>query len=69
MPAGEVPASPRDVARLIETGRGGAGKKTWEAMESSLRSEAKQLDDAADQLGQAISSAGDGWQAESADSA
>ncbi|WP_179154546.1 WXG100 family type VII secretion target [Mycobacterium avium] len=69
VPAGEVPASPRDVARLIETGRGGAGKKTWEAMESSLRSEAKQLDDAADQLGQAISSAGDGWQAESADSA
>ncbi|WP_204815360.1 PPE domain-containing protein [Mycobacterium riyadhense] len=69
VPAGEVPASPRDVARLIETGRGGAGKKTWEAVETSLRSEAKQLDAAADQLGQAIATVGDGWRAESADAA
>ncbi|GAB4686164.1 hypothetical protein MOKP106_42590 [Mycobacterium avium subsp. hominissuis] len=69
VPAGEVPASPRDIARLIETGRGGAGKKTWEAVETSLRAEATQLDDAADQLGQAISTTGEGWQAESADAA
>lgn len=27
LPAGEAPASPRDVARLIETGRSGTGKK------------------------------------------
>ena len=66
LPAGEVPASPRDIARLIETGRAGAGKKTWQAMESSLRAEAKQLSDAADQLGAAISTTGDGWQSTSA---
>lgn len=69
VPAGEVPASPRDVARLIETGRDGAGKKTWEAVETSLRTEATQLADAADQLGQAINTTGEGWQAESADAA
>ncbi len=67
--AGEVPSSPRDMARLIETGRGGAGKKTWQAVESTLRLEAKQLSDAADQLGAAISTTGDGWQAQSADAA
>lgn len=69
LPAGEVPASPRDVARLIETGRGGTGKKTWQAVETSLRSEATQLDDAADQLGQAIGTTGAGWQSNSADTA
>ncbi|UGT99240.1 PPE domain-containing protein [Mycobacterium intracellulare] len=69
LPAGEVPASPRDIARLIETGRAGAGKKTWQAMESSLRAEAKQLSDAADQLGAAIGMTGDGWQSTSADAA
>ena len=69
LPAGEVPSSPRDMARLIETGRGGAGKKTWQAVESTLRLEAKQLSDAADQLGAAISTTGDGWQAQSADAA
>lgn len=69
VPAGETPTSPRDIARLIETGRGGAGKKTWQAVETSLRSEAKQLDDAAEQLGKAISTTGAGWQAPSADSA
>jgi hypothetical protein len=69
LPAGEVPSSPREVARLIETGRGGAGKKTWQAVESSLRLEARQLSDAADQLGAAISTTGDGWQAQSADAA
>lgn len=69
MPAGEVPASPRDMARLIETGRAGTGKQTWQTVESSLRFEAKQLDDAADQLGSAITTAGDGWQSTSADAA
>jgi hypothetical protein len=68
-PAGEVPASPRDVARLIETGRAGAGKHAWQAVESSLRSEARQLDDAADRLGSAITTAGDGWQSPSAEAA
>ena len=69
LPAGEVPASPRDMARLIETGRGGTGKMTWQAVESSLRCEAKQLGDAADQLGAAISTSGEGWQSQSADAA
>jgi len=69
LPAGEVPSSPREVARLIETGRDGAGKKTWQAVESILRLEARQLRDAADQLGAAISATGDGWQAQSADAA
>lgn len=69
LPAGEVPASPRDIARLIETGRAGVGKKAWQAMESSLRAEAKQLSDAADQLGVAVGMAGDGWQSTSADAA
>lgn len=69
VPGGEVPTSPRDIARLIETGRGGAGKKTWQAVETSLRSEAKQLDDAAEQLGKAISTTSGGWQAKSADAA
>ncbi len=54
-PAGEVPEAPRDIARLIETGRGGEGRRAWETVETSLRSEAKQLDDTADQLGVAIS--------------
>lgn len=69
LPAGEAPASPRDVARLIETGRAGTGKRTWEAVETSLRSEAKALDDAAEQLGKAIGTTGQGWQATSADAA
>lgn len=69
VPAGEVPASPRDMARLIETGRDGTGKQTWQALEESLRSEAKQLSDAADQLGAAISTTGEGWHAQSADAA
>jgi hypothetical protein len=69
VPAGEVPASPRDVARLIESGRGGAGKRTWEVVAASLRSEATALDEAADQLGQAINTTGDGWQAQSAEAA
>ncbi|WP_369117841.1 PPE domain-containing protein [Mycobacterium avium] len=69
VPAGESPTSPRDIARLIETGRGGAGQKTWQAVETSLRAEAKQLDEAAEQLGKAISTTGEGWQATSAEAA
>jgi hypothetical protein len=68
-PAGEVPEAPRDIARLIETGRGGEGRRAWETVETSLRSEAKQLDDAADQLGAAIDQAEDGWQSPSAQAA
>ncbi|MGE2817919.1 PPE domain-containing protein [Mycobacterium heidelbergense] len=69
LPAGEVPASPRDIARLIETGRAGTGKQTWQVMESSLRAESRQLRDAADQLGSAMSTAGEAWQSSSADAA
>lgn len=69
LPTGEVPASPRDIARLIETGRAGMGKKTWQAVETSLHSESKQLDDAADQLGRAIATTEAGWQAKSAHAA
>lgn len=63
---GEVPESPRDIARLIETGRGGAGKQTWQAAEASLHREARELDDAADQMGAGISAADEGWQSSSA---
>ncbi len=66
---GEVPSHPRDVARLIESGRGGAGKQAWQAAETSLRHEARQLEDAADQLGAAIVAAQDGWQSSSAHAA
>jgi hypothetical protein len=66
---GEVPSSPRDIARLIETGRDGAGKQAWQAAETSLRHEARQLDDAADQLRAAITAAQAGWQSSSADAA
>jgi hypothetical protein len=66
-PAGEVPAAPRDIARLIEHGRGGPGPQAWQAAERSLRSDAGRLDDAADQLGAAISTAEDSWVSGSAD--
>lgn len=66
---GEVPEAPRDIARLIESGRGGEGRRAWETVEASLRSEAKQLDDAADQLGAAINQAEDGWHSPSAQAA
>ena len=36
-PAGEVPNAPRDIARLIEHGRGGPGPQAWQAAETSLR--------------------------------
>ena len=66
VPAGEVPEAPRDIARLIETGRGGQGRRAWETVEATLRSEAKQLDDTADQLGAAINEAEDAWESPSA---
>jgi hypothetical protein len=69
VPAGEVPQAPRDIARLIETGRGGAGRRAWETVETSLRSEANELDDAAGQLGAAIGSSEDGWDSPSAQAA
>ena len=68
-PAGEVPKAPRDIARLIETGRAGTGLRTWEAAETSLRSDARQLDDAAHQLGVAISKLDDSWDSPSAEAA
>lgn len=67
--AGEVPAAPRDIARLIEHGRGGPGPQAWQAAERSLRADAGNLDDAADQLGAAISTAADSWTSGSADAA
>lgn len=66
-PAGEVPNAPRDIARLIEHGRGGPGPQAWQAAETSLRTDARRLDDAADQLGAAISTAEDSWVSGSAD--
>ena len=68
-PAGEVPTAPRDIARLIEHGRGGPGPRAWEAVETSLRSDAGRLDKAVGQLGAAISKAEDGWVSGSADAA
>jgi hypothetical protein len=68
-PAGEVPTTPRDIARLIETGRGGAGRRAWQGVEQSLRCEAKQLDDTAEQLGAAINRTQDSWQSPSAQAA
>jgi hypothetical protein len=68
-PAGEVPTNPRDIARLIESGRAGAGVRTWEAAETSLRSDAQQLDDAAHELGLAISKIDDSWDSVSAEAA
>jgi hypothetical protein len=68
-PAGEVPQAPRDIARLIETGRAGTGVRTWEAAETGLRSDARALDDAAHQLGVAISKLDDSWDSPSAQAA
>jgi hypothetical protein len=68
-PAGEVPTAPRDIARLIDSGRAGAGVRKWEAAETSLRSDAEQLDDAAHELGLAISKVDDSWDSVSAQAA
>ncbi|MDP7732712.1 PE family protein [Mycobacterium paragordonae] len=68
-PAGEVPAAPRDIARLIEAGRTGGGMQAWQAVETSLRSEAGQLEQAAAQLGAAIAATEASWDAASAQAA
>lgn len=65
-PAGEVPVAPRDIARLIESGRGGAGVRAWQAVEASLRAEASQLEQAGEQLGVAIGLAEGSWDSASA---
>ena len=68
-PAGEVPVAPRDIARLIETGRGGVGVAAWQAVERSLRTEAAALEQAADQLGAAIAATEASWESGSAHAA
>lgn len=68
-PAGEVPAAPRDIARLIETGRGGVGVRVWQAAETSLRTEAAELEQAAAQLGVAIAATEASWDSASAQAA
>ena len=68
-PAGEVPAAPRDIARLIETGRAGGGMQAWQAVETSLRTEAAQLEHAGAQLGAAIAAIEASWDAASAQAA
>jgi hypothetical protein len=66
-PAGEVPTAPRDIARLIEPGRGGPGPRAWENVEAGLRSDVGLLESAADQLGAAIRKTEETWASESAD--
>ncbi|WP_156296860.1 PE family protein [Mycobacterium paragordonae] len=68
-PAGEVPAAPRDIARLIDTGRTGGGMRAWQAVETSLRTEAAQLERAAAQLGAAIAAIEASWDGASAQAA
>lgn len=68
-PAGEVPVAPRDIARLIETGRGGVGVAAWQAVERSLRTEAAALEQAAEQLGAAIAATEASWESGSAHAA
>ncbi|WP_230493342.1 PE domain-containing protein [Mycobacterium intracellulare] len=65
-PAGEVPSAPRDIARLIETGRGGVGVQAWQVVERSLRTEAAALEQAAEQLGAAIAATEASWESASA---
>lgn len=69
VPAGEVPVSPRDIARLIDTGRTGSGQHAWLAVAESLRRESGQLERAAHQLAAAIATAQRGWESRAADSA
>ncbi|MBY0441356.1 MAG: PE domain-containing protein [Mycobacteriaceae bacterium] len=68
-PAGEVPAEPRDIARLIEAGRAGLGVQAWHSAEASLRLDADRLERAAELLGAAVSKTQQGWVSESADAA
>jgi hypothetical protein len=68
-PGGEVPAAPRDIARLIETGRAGEGIRAWLAVETSLRTEAGALEQAAAQLGEVITATEASWDSASAQAA
>lgn len=67
--AGEAPASARDIARLIESGRTGPGLQTWQSVADSLRGESERLERAADQLAAAIATAHQGWDSTAADAA
>lgn len=67
--AGEVPAGPRDIARLIDGGRFGPGPQVWEAVAQSLRGESRRLEGAAEQLRAAISTVRQGWDSAAADAA
>ncbi|MCV7034900.1 PPE domain-containing protein [Mycobacterium heckeshornense] len=66
LPAGEVPATPRDISRLIDSGPGTAHMR---AAEAQLRSDATQLDAAAAKIESAINTANSGWASASADAA
>lgn len=68
-PVGEVPAAPRDIARLIEAGRTGSGVQTWQAAQTSLQADADRLEKAADLLAAAIGKTQEGWVSQSADAA
>lgn len=69
MPAGEAPASARDIARLIDSGRTGPGLQSWQSVADSLRGESERLKRAADQLAGAIATARQGWDSTAADAA
>lgn len=66
LPAGEVPATPRDISRLIDSG---PGTGHMLAAEAQLRSQANQLDAAAAKIESAVNTARDGWVSDSADAA
>lgn len=69
VPGGQVPASPRDIARLIDSGRAGPGPPAWQAVADSLRKEAGRLERAAEQLAGVIAAAQHGWNSTAADAA
>jgi len=68
-PAGEVPSSPRDIARLIDTGRTGPGPASWQSVAASLRGEADALAQAAQQLAAAAATAQQSWDSPAAQAA
>lgn len=69
LPSGEVPGSPRDIARLIDTGRAGPGPRAWQAVADRLRGESGELERAAEQLAAAIAAAQQGWNSVAAEAA
>lgn len=66
VPAGETPATPRDIARLIH---GGPGTGSMQTAAEQLRSHAEDLEIAADRLVSATSTIHSGWVSGSADTA